>query len=135
VTQVEFRQEEIDKQLHEGAESFVSIRKAIDDVQDQVRPKPVPTWKIVAVAITAMALLGGWVWQAAQYPNRDEFEAVRAETSEIKMEQVRIQADLRAMREGQKNIERSIREIAGDVKDIARDGRLCIPPTVPTFSK
>jgi len=117
---VEVQQESIDKRLREGAESFSTLRKSIDEVHEKIKPKPVPTWKVVAVAITALALLGGWVWQAAQYPDRDEFEAVRQETSAIKIEQVRIQADLRAMRDGQQNIEEDIDEIAKDVKSIAR---------------
>lgn len=117
---VEWEQEAIEKRLREGAAAFASVRDSIDDVREQIKPKPVPTWKVIAASLSALALIGGWIWQAAQYPNRDEFEAVRSESAAIKIEQVRIQADLRSMRESQTNIETNLRDIAKDVNEIAR---------------
>jgi hypothetical protein len=56
-----------ESRLREGAESFSELRRA-------VAPKPLSLVKILPVLIVAMLSLLGFVWAAARYPDRREFD-------------------------------------------------------------
>ena len=58
----------LEGRLREGAESFGELRRA-------VAPKPLSLVKILPVLIVAVLSLLGFVWAAARYPDRSEFDA------------------------------------------------------------
>jgi hypothetical protein len=77
----------VDGRLREGAEAFSQLRAA-------VAPKPLSLVKFLPTLIVGVLSLLGFVWAAAQYPSRREFEAVKADLSAIRMEQVQTTAKL-----------------------------------------
>jgi len=56
-----------DARLREGAEAFSDLRKAI-------APKPMSLVKILPVLVVGVLSLLGFVWAAARYPDRHEFD-------------------------------------------------------------
>jgi hypothetical protein len=71
LTSAERRQREkeaaTDARLREGAEAFSDLRKAI-------APKPMSLVKILPVLVVGVLSLLGFVWAAARYPDRHEFD-------------------------------------------------------------
>lgn len=130
VDRIEWQQDAIDKRLSEGAETFSEVRQSIKDIHDELKPKPIATWKIASFALTIMLLVGAWIWQAARYPDRTEFNEARqateakankvqADVQHLRMEQVKIQADIKAIKSSQARTEKGMGEIKTDIKTLA----------------
>lgn len=110
---MEWELETVNERLDRGAATFSDLRRATE----LLTPKPTPPWKIVGIVVTVAVLLAGWVWQAAKYPNRDEFNSVREEVGILKIEQVKMQADIDAIVDSQARVERGIEEIKQDLRN------------------
>jgi len=91
VAKVEWRTEAIDERLAQGAEAFSDLRNSMADVrsdiqqahdrfQEAIQPKPMAVWKIAGLVLTVVVLVSSWIWQAAKYPNREEFNASKQES-------------------------------------------------------
>ena len=85
--------------LREGAESFSELRRA-------VAPKPLSLVKMLPVLVVAVLSLLGFVWAAARYPDRHEFDTklntVQADISAIRLEQVQTTIKLDMLLKGAK---------------------------------
>ena len=85
--------------LREGAESFSELRRA-------VAPKPMSLVKMLPVLVVAVLSLLGFVWAAARYPDRHEFDTklntVQADISAIRLEQVQTTIKLDMLLKGAK---------------------------------
>lgn len=126
---MEWQQESIDKRLNEGAETFSEVRQSIKDIHEQLKPKPIPMWKVASFALTIMLLVGAWIWQAARYPDRDEFnearqtgeaktDLVQIEVTHLKLEQVKMQSNISQIKSSQARTERDVGEIKSDIKSL-----------------
>jgi hypothetical protein len=81
------RETAVDGRLREGAE-------AVSDLRAAVAPKPLSLVKFLPTLIDGVLSLLGFVWAAAQYPSRREFETLKADLSAIRLEQVQTTAKL-----------------------------------------
>jgi len=77
------------------------------DISD-AQPKP---WKVASVALGFVMMMLVWVWQAAKYPDRTEFNSVHSEVQELKLKQVEIRADVKSIKESQDRSEKDLREL------------------------
>lgn len=111
VQRVEWEHESIKKRLAEGAKSFSEVRTGLEQIKDELKPKPTPLWKMVSVAITIGIIVCAWVWQAAKYPDRAEFNRVHQQVESLKLEQVEIRADVKSIKESQARTEEDMREL------------------------
>lgn len=86
----------IESRLEAGQKEFGALRdeqraqRAIieqlrQEVQDVTRPKPMSRLQVFAFVagpvLGVCVLIGGFVWQAARYPDRSEFNAAQGEAS------------------------------------------------------
>lgn len=75
--------EDINKRLNVGAENFTNIRRSQAnlerELQDVKAPKPVQTWRVAGFALTVAVMLAGWIWAAARYPDRADYNALEHE--------------------------------------------------------
>ena len=73
----------LELRLREGAEAFSELRRA-------VAPKPLSLVKILPVLVVAVLSLLGFVWAAARYPDRREFDtkinSVQADVAAMRLE-------------------------------------------------
>lgn len=115
VSRMEWRADETDRRLREGAESFEALREEIGDCRAELQeghkhleraiaPKPIGALRAIGVAFGIVVFAGGLVWGAARYPDRGEFsaarkedagrvEAVNAELGRVKERQQEIRTD------------------------------------------
>lgn len=100
--------ESIEKRLSDGADAFAKVRASIEDVRKEQQPKPTPPWKIASIAIAIATMVLAWVWQAAKYPDRSEFNQVNSKVQELKLDQVQIQSDINAIKASQTRVEKNI---------------------------
>ena len=93
------RETATETRLREGAESFSELRRA-------VAPKPMSLVKMLPVLVVAVLSLLGFVWAAARYPDRHEFDTklntVQADISAIRLEQVQTTIKLDMLLKGAK---------------------------------
>jgi hypothetical protein len=102
-----------ESQLRGGAEMFATLRRDIGDLQVATAPKPMSRFQLLAFilgpVIGTIVFMGTFVWQAARYPDRAEFNAARAEAAaawdrltesieQAKIERVQLQADIALLR-------------------------------------
>jgi len=130
VGRLEWELEQVETRLDKGAQAFSDIRNEHQQLRDAVAPKPTPTWKVIAVGLTVITLLAGWVWQAAKYPNRDEFDTVRREVNTLKLDQVKIQKDIESIKASQERVEDGIGVIQTDIRSYVANS-LAAPPVPP----
>jgi len=76
---VEFQQANIEARMHEGAAMFESLRREDEILKERSTPKPKSFLAVMPWLISLLALTGGLLWQAARYPDRNEFERVKAQ--------------------------------------------------------
>jgi len=104
----------VEERLRSGAATFDKLWEAINTVRDEAReqidalkPKPMPAWKILAALAGVAIFVGTLIWQAARYPDRDEYNDVRGDVGTIKIEQAQIRTVVEGVRESQTRIEHS----------------------------
>lgn len=82
IARSEWKAEVTDKRLHEGAESFEMTRQSLEllrsRLEEAIRPKPFPAWKLAGLFAGLVSLVAGWIWQAARYPDRQEFQSLQS---------------------------------------------------------
>ena len=66
-------EERTDARLHAGSETMAQLKEQIAELT----PKPRSAWPYVTFGFMAVLALAGWIWQAARYPERAEFEQMR----------------------------------------------------------
>jgi hypothetical protein len=88
-----------DARLREGAEAFSDLRKAI-------APKPMSLVKILPVLVVGVLSLLGFVWAAARYPDRHEFDtkinSVQTDVAAMRLELAQTTWKLDALLKGLK---------------------------------
>lgn len=138
VSRIEWEQESIRERLNAGAETFSEMTQSQKELHEQIRearkPVPTPWWKIVGLMVGVLSMILVWVWYAAKYPNRDEFNNARQQNTEraktlerglqqLKLEQVQIKSDVRSIKDSQSRTEKHVDEIKKDIKAMARPRR------------
>lgn len=138
VGRVEWEQEAIHKRLNDGARTFSEItqtqKELHEAIADAKKPPAVQWWKIAGLIATILILVITWVWQAARYPDREEFNRARQQTedrakgldnglNDLKLEQVKIQSSVQAIKDSQARTEKAVDEIKADIKTIANPAR------------
>lgn len=121
VAKTEWRAESIDQRLSQGAEAFSDLRASIGEVrkdirlahekfQEAIKPKPVPMWRILGLAFSAVCVAAGLVWMFARYPDREEFnkaqdvqreqvKALDGEIDKVKEKQTEIRTDQKLIKD------------------------------------
>ena len=123
--------ESVQNRLADGAETFASLKRRLQKLET---PKPLQVTKVAAVVIGALAMVFGWVWQAARYPDRAEYSALKTriadlrERLDVQIETERgINADLRTgaiVRDTEiQALERALRQLKADVAERERRRR------------
>jgi len=80
----EWRVENVDDRLSQGAEAFSDLRNSIGEVrkdlataherfQEALKPKPIPVWKAGGLVFGVLCTAITVVWMFARYPDRGEF--------------------------------------------------------------
>ncbi len=116
---VEWKQDEQDKRLSQGAGTFSDIRTSIAELKEDVHsihnkfeqtntrwakmmaPKPTPVWKIVTGTFGIFVFIGGLIWAFARYPDREEYETDQEKTEQA---QKRLEEDFDVVKEKQSEI-------------------------------
>lgn len=95
---LESQQANIDTRLREGAETFATFRDSLRTLTARVEPRAVTPSRIAAAAFALVVSLGipiaSWIWQAARYPDRSEFNGIRSSVTEMQAAQTQLKADL-----------------------------------------
>jgi hypothetical protein len=103
---IEFWQREIERRLGEGVKQFGEIKIAVNDLQQAVRPKPLSVMKFLPVLVVGTLSLLGFVWAAARYPDRHEFDTkintVQTDVAAMRLEQAQITGKLDMLLRGAK---------------------------------
>jgi hypothetical protein len=138
VSRIEWEQEAIHSRLNDGARTFAEItqtqKELHEEIADAKKPVPLQWWKVAGLILTILVLVVTWVWQAAKYPDREEFNRARQATeerakghdkdlSDLKLEQVKIQSGVKAIKDSQARTEKSMDEIKTDIKALANPKR------------
>jgi len=89
---------EVERRLGTGVAQFTELKSAVNALQ----PKPRSFLSMLPFLVPVIILAGTMLWQAARYPDRKEFEAVRAELWQIRLEQVQSSAKLDLILKGAK---------------------------------
>lgn len=128
----------VEERLRAGTETMSRLKSSLDAVHKEamesieaLRPRPTPWWKIASIAVGVASVIGALIWQAARYPDRQEFEAgqerqsdnldrVRGHVNEIKLEQVQIRGDVDAIRSSQARVEKSQEAISERLDEALR---------------
>lgn len=131
VMKVEWKLEEQDKRLAQGAGAFSDLRNSIKEVQQDVHkthlkmeeanarfqemlaPKPIPIWKVIGTMFGIFVFVGGIIWAFARYPDREEFEKTQ-QKHEVKQD--KLEQDLDHLRTEQSEIKTDQRLIKESVK-------------------
>jgi len=61
------------------------IGKTLEHVEKRVEAKPIRWLSVVGIVIPIVALIAAWVWQAARYPERAEFNRVVDTAAELRL--------------------------------------------------
>lgn len=149
---LEWKQEEQDKRLSQGAGAFSDLRQSITEVkqdihkthlkmeeanakfQEMLAPKPIPIWKIVSTATGVFVFIGGLIWAFARYPDRTEFEKAQekhehkqekleGDLNHLRSEQVEIKTDQRLIKESMTRQERAQQAIDSKLDKILETPR------------
>ena len=95
----------LEGRLREGAESFGELRRA-------VAPKPLALSTVIVPIVAIVSTLLGFVWAAARYPDRHEFDAkinaTQADVATMRVELAKIAAQL---------------EMAATIRAILKEGK------------
>ena len=67
------------------------IGKTLDHVEKRVEAKPIRWVTIVSVIVPIIGLVVVWVWQAARYPERNEFNRLADTISEMRLKFERLE--------------------------------------------
>ena len=98
-------------------------------------PSPLPIWlKVFAAVVPTILVIGGIIWAIARYPDRDEFEAtvdgqqkqikeVRSDLSQLQLNQVKVRADIEAIRASGERQERAQDEIRQKLDRVLEERR------------
>jgi hypothetical protein len=89
------------ERLNAGANKFGAL-------EEQLRPKPRSPWTYIGALFGIVVFVGSIIWQAAKYPDREEFQAANAGAGD-KIE--RLQADFSALQRSQDQITRDVAAI------------------------
>ncbi len=134
VGRIEWEHESINRRLNDGAKTFSEMHQSQRALQTEIaemqKPKPMEWWKVAGFVLSLLALLGTMLWYAAKYPDRSEFNQDRQRNAErakgfdrdlqlLKLEQVKIQSDVKTIKESQSRVERHFDEIKKDIKSMA----------------
>lgn len=76
---LESKQDEHSRSLDKGAETFSQMRKDLDDAKPKPASKLAIASLVVLVAVPLAGTFGMAIWNASRYPERSEFEAVKAQ--------------------------------------------------------
>jgi predicted nucleic acid-binding Zn-ribbon protein len=127
----EWKIEEQDKRLSQGAGTFSDIRSSIAELKEDVHsihnkfektnakwaemlaPKPIPVWKVVTGTFGIFVFVGSLIWAFARYPDRDEYEEDQTKTEQA---QKRLEEDLDVVKEKQSEIKADQRLIKESVE-------------------
>lgn len=116
LTKAEGRDEAVERRLAEGVQTFTDIRTELRAMS----PKPLSTWKVIGFilgpVLALLVLVGGFIWQAAKYPDRSEFEDAKKQIGEVqtrltvdisafKVEQVQLKSDVAATKDTVKKMD------------------------------
>lgn len=87
-----------DVRLSDGAKTFHKHEDRLADLEARMLPKPADKWKVAGLVIGVLLTVAAWVWQAARYPDRAEYNGLAQ-----KVEQLDDQVDgrVRLLREAQ----------------------------------
>lgn len=135
VAKTEWKVEDVDKRLAQGAEAFSDLRASIGEVHKDLKkaherfseamaPKPTPIWKIAGLAFSALCVATTVVWMFARYPDRSEFnEAQKAnqaahselddDLGRLRDSQHELGTDQRLIKASQESTDKSLTKIDG----------------------
>lgn len=98
-------EERTDARLREGATAMATMRAAIAEI----KPKPRSAWPFVTFGFAVALAFGGWIWQAARYPDRQDLaevnrriEMVNGKLIDIVLEQEKIRGALVRLQEAKR---------------------------------
>jgi len=81
VMRVEWELEAVERRLVErldnGAERFSAHKRQLADLEQRMQPKAADKWRVAGFIVGVAVMVGGWVWQAAKYPDRSEYAAIQ----------------------------------------------------------
>lgn len=98
---LEFVDEQTDKRLREGAETFEALRRQI------VRP----WWQTVLLIAPGILIALGWAYQIGGMPSRSQFEATRDDVRSLQVQQARFEAGIDALQKSMDTIDRKLDEL------------------------
>jgi hypothetical protein len=91
--------EDINKRLNVGAENFTNIRRSQASLERELQevktPKPIQTWRMAGFVLTVVVMVAGWIWAAARYPDREEYNALERELRTLREQAIERHQDLR----------------------------------------
>lgn len=79
----------IEVRLENGQKEFMALREeqraqraTMEQMAKDLAPKPMSRLQLVSFVVGPLVLLGGYVWSAARYPDRVEFNAAQGAATE-----------------------------------------------------
>lgn len=82
VARIEVRLENGQKEFMALREEQRAIRSTLEQMARDLAPKPMSKIQLAGFVIGPLVLLGGYVWTAARYPDRVEFNAAQSAAAE-----------------------------------------------------
>ena len=107
--------EKTNARLAQGAQTFSSTDERFAELHTKIEGGGK---MVFAVPFALLLFLGGLIWQAASYPNRDEFNKLRSRTHQIQLKQTEINSDVQAIRGSQTRIEASVAKIGDKLDEV-----------------
>ena len=98
----EHHDEDADKQLKAGAESFTRIKTDVEALKMTVAG---PKWRTI---IAAALIVGAWVWYASRLPGPEKYEDVSKRVQAVELDQRDTKAAIENIRESQSRTERKV---------------------------
>lgn len=85
-----------EERLTQGSQAFDDLRRSISDLATTISPKPMSAGKITMIVLSIItgigSIVGGVIWTAAKYPDRDEFNQSKAQMESLATKQAVIEA-------------------------------------------
>lgn len=119
LNQTEWQVENIEKRLKDGAETFGEVKRAIAEVRKEIgvayekfreaiAPKPISPLRVLAIAFPIFVVVAAWIWQAASYPGRGEFDRLRDDQAELRANQMLIRESVDRQEAHQRDVNKKL---------------------------
>lgn len=127
IHKLEWRSDAFNDRLNMGSSTFAEMKHELD----QLKPKPIHAWKIISTIIGVALVIAGFIWQAARYPDRTEYNAnvyrtnqenitMQREIQDLKEQQIQQVSDVKTTREAINRIEQKQDKIEDKLDNVLR---------------